>query len=209
MLQPWLCLHSSHLQPLVVITRHQRTFPPGTSWCRISPFIKSQPIQNLLLMSQASNLSMVLDMAMLRLTKRFVPPFPHKWLRKIGGSWLMNGHATNAKLELLDNSSLTNFGVVWRRKCDNLPLQRAGLATGNTARHPLLLFSVDGLLRQTASELYNEGDKITQQVQISYHSTIGEIRPLQIGDHIIRNFQQNVPLKIYPYNMNKILNHLC
>ena len=73
----------------------------------------------------------------------------------------------------------------------------------------LLLFPVDGLLRQTASELYNEGDKITQQVQISYHSTIGEIRPLQIGDHIIRNFQQNVPLKIYPYNMNKILNRLC
>ena len=73
----------------------------------------------------------------------------------------------------------------------------------------LLLFPVDGLLRQTASELYNEGDKSPSKYRISYHSTIGETRPLQSGDHIIRNFQQNVPLKIYPYNMNKILNHLC
>ena len=69
------------------------------------------------------------------------------------------------------------------------------LATGNTARHPLLLFSVDGLLRQTASELYNEGDKSPSKYRISYHSTFGETRPLQFGDHIIRNFQQNVTIK--------------
>ena len=73
-----------------------------------------------------------------------------------------------------------------------------GSATGNRARQPLLQFSVDVLLRQPASEPYNEGDKLPSKSRFSYQPTFGEFRPLQFWWPYIRNFQQNVLLRFIP-----------